>query len=61
MVSYYIPTTFFSSYTIDNISIRWHGKGGVVGIVPVYNNIDDLKRKHPNSEYIEIEEELGQA
>ena len=54
-MTYYIPTIFFSSYTIEDMSIRWHGKHGVIGIVPVYNNIDDLQQKHPNSEYIEIE------
>jgi len=58
-MAYYIPTTFFSKYTVNDIAIKWHGRNGIVGVIPVFNNLDALKCRHPGSGYIEVNELLG--
>ena len=58
-MTYYIPSVFFSVFTIDGYNIRW--KRGVVGVCPVYNNLEYLISAHPGVDWIEIEETLGQA
>ena len=60
-MTYYIPSAFFLAFTIDGYNIRWTGKRGVVGVCPVYNNLEDLISAHPRTDWIEIEETLGQA
>ena len=57
MALYYIPSLFFSKFEIGDDIIEWHGKGGVIGVIPVFDNLDTLKKKYPNSEYIDIEVE----
>lgn len=55
-MTYYVPSAFFSTLTIDGEKITWHGKGGNVGVIPVYNSEDAARRMHPNSSIIEIDE-----
>ena len=59
-MAYYIPQTFFQRFELGDLGIEWHGKNGIVGVIPVYNNLSDLKRQHPEQEYLEISENLGQ-
>lgn len=55
-MTYYVPSAFFSSLTIDGEEITWRGKGGNVGVIPVYNSEDAARLAHPNSSVIEIDE-----
>ena len=55
-MTYYVPSAFFSSLTIDGEEITWRGKGGNVGAIPVYNSEDAARIAHPNSSVIEIDE-----
>ncbi len=55
-MTYYVPSAFFSTLTIDGETITWNGKGGNVGVIPVYNNADDVRQAHPNSSVIELDE-----
>lgn len=61
MMAYYILLKFFQKFEVDDLAVEWHGKGGVIGVIPVYNNLNDLKRQHPGQEYLEISEILGQS
>ena len=51
----YIPLKLFKQFESDEGGIKWSGKNGIVGIVPVFNSLEILKRKYPNEKYIEIE------
>lgn len=60
-MTYYIPTIFFSTLSVEDVKIKWHGKRGLIGVSPVYNNLEDLISAHPDVDWVEIEETLGQA
>lgn len=51
----YILLKVFHSFKSDSGEIRWTGKLGIVGVIPVFNSLQMLKRMYPNEEYIEIE------
>lgn len=55
-MTYFVPSAFFSTLTIEGEAITWRGQGANVGAIPVYNNADAARQAHPNSGIIELDE-----
>jgi len=54
-MKYYIPEMVFSMFENDGIIIKWSGKGGCVGVIPVYNSREVCLNEHPQSKIIVLD------
>ena len=45
----------FSMFENDGIIIKWSGKGGCVGVIPVYNSREVCLNEHPQSKIIVLD------